>query len=73
MIVSSICFSCKYATCNGTCTCLADPSKPVPIEQRTADNFCPLDFFRTRALEQQLIEAGVPVQKPANEPGGCGC
>lgn len=73
ILMKEICDSCSYAKCDGRCICRGDPANPVPIEQHIAANKCPLDFFRTRALEQQLIEAGVPVRKPANEPGGCGC
>lgn len=73
MSEAGICLTCRYARCNGSCDCFGDPANPTPIEVRIAAKHCPLDFFRTRALEQQLIEAGVPVRKPDHEPGGCGC
>lgn len=68
-----VCQRCDYRAKTWT-----PPKLPCTVDGRdiiehARQGDCFYDFFRTRALEAQLIEQGVPVQKPANEPGGCGC
>lgn len=69
-----ICHTCSYGmlgvVASGSVPCRADPQKRDIIEMQV--HGCPMDFFRTRAEEANLIAAGYDPVKHG-ERGKCGC